>query len=83
MALADLDRLAGAADTHGGKAAGLAADVKAMYDAGADYVYLSRFDSAVHLVAALEAALAGTLGAFKDGQLHRFGALGARAEVLP
>jgi len=49
------------------------ADVKAMYEAGADYVFLSRFDSALNLIPAIDAALGGTIAQFRAAQLDRLG----------
>ncbi len=55
------------------------AGVKAMYDAGADYVFLARAETARNVLPALEAALGGTLADFR----HRQEATLGRAEVLP
>ncbi|MCL4731661.1 MAG: NAD-binding protein, partial [Planctomycetes bacterium] len=58
-------------------------DARAMYAAGADYVYLPRVETARALMPALEAALAGELAGFvADHQFHAGDPL-ARHEVLP
>ncbi len=59
------------------------ADVGAMYAAGADYVFLSRAETARNLMPALAAALAGTLGEHRRREEAALGAPGKRAEVLP
>ena len=43
-----------------------------MYEAGADYVYLSRLETAVNLVPALDAAFSGKIKSFRASQDHRF-----------
>lgn len=59
-------------------------DVKAMYEAGADYVFLSRFDSARNLLPALDAAITGSIKDYRAAQLERLvPASGERLEVLP
>jgi Kef-type K+ transport system membrane component KefB/Trk K+ transport system NAD-binding subunit len=59
-----------------------AASAREMYDAGADYVYLQRLDSAERLDGLLEGALAGDLAAAAAAQEERF-RLSTRSEILP
>ncbi len=58
-------------------------DAKAMYEAGADYVYLQRVETAHALLPAVEAALAGELKGFIEDHQFRLGNPLDRAEVLP
>lgn len=57
-------------------------EIKALYEAGADYVFVSRVDSARNLMPALDAAVLGAIGAFKESQEFQGGKLHARNEVL-
>ncbi len=57
-------------------------DVAGIYQAGADYVYLARLESARGLEAALGEALNGTLPAYRATRLDEDGELGDRDEVL-
>ncbi|HUK12055.1 MAG TPA: cation:proton antiporter [Thermoanaerobaculaceae bacterium] len=59
------------------------ASVRAMYAAGADYVYLSRVETARNVLPVVEAALAGPLVDFRRSEDAARGAPDARAEVLP
>lgn len=58
-------------------------DAKAMYEAGADYVYLQRVETAHALLPALEAALAGELKGYIEDHQFRVGNPLERQEVLP
>lgn len=58
-------------------------DAKAMYAAGADYVYLQRVETAHALLPALEAALAGELKGYIEDHQFRVGNPLDRQEVLP
>lgn len=57
-------------------------EVKALYEAGADYVFVSRVDSARNLMPALDAAVLGAIGAFKESQEFQTGRFEERREVL-
>lgn len=57
-------------------------DVKPLYEAGADYVFLSRLDSARNLIPALEAAVSGAIHEFKENQEFLEGKPEERREVL-
>lgn len=57
-------------------------DVKALYDAGADYVFLTRLDSARSLMPALEAAVVGSIREFRENQEFHLGKVDERREVL-
>jgi Kef-type K+ transport system membrane component KefB len=59
------------------------ADVETIYAAGADYVFLSRFDSAAALDEAIGMALNGSLAEYRAAREAEHGRPGARAEVLP
>ena len=59
------------------------ASVKAMYDAGADLVYLSRVETALNVLPAVDAALAGTLADFRRQHEAAVGRAEERSEVLP
>jgi Kef-type K+ transport system membrane component KefB len=59
------------------------ASVQEMYDAGADFVYLSRVETALGVLPAVEAALAGTLAEHRKRDEATHGRLAGRAEVLP
>jgi Kef-type K+ transport system membrane component KefB/voltage-gated potassium channel Kch len=58
------------------------ADTDAIYAAGADYVFLSRVDTARALSDAIGAALNGSLAEFRSASEERYGPLGTRDEVL-
>jgi len=58
-------------------------DAKAMYEAGADYVYLQRVETAHALLPAVEAALAGELKGYIEDHQFRVGNPLDRQEVLP
>lgn len=58
-------------------------EVPALYEAGADYVFLPRLDSAKHLLPVLDAAAAGSMKAFLDNQNFHEGKVEQRNEVLP
>jgi len=57
--------------------------VKDMYKAGANYVFLSRIETARNILPALDAAIGGNLEDFKKEQESQFGPLDARREVFP
>jgi Kef-type K+ transport system membrane component KefB len=57
-------------------------DVEAMYEAGANYVYMSRTEASYGLVPAIGAALNGELGAFIDARNTERGTLHERKELL-
>jgi Kef-type K+ transport system membrane component KefB len=59
------------------------ADVQEIYAAGADYVFLSRLDSADALGDAIGMALKGSLGEYRSNREKAHGAPGTRVEVLP
>jgi Trk K+ transport system NAD-binding subunit len=59
------------------------ADADAMYAAGADYVFLSRFDSAAALEDAIGMALNGSLAEYRAAREAEHGRPGSRNEVLP
>ena len=59
------------------------ADVPGIYAAGADYVFLSRIDTAAALNDAISSALNGTLGEYRLARERVQGASAERAEVLP
>lgn len=59
------------------------ADAEAMYEAGADYVFLSRFDSAAALAEAIGEALNGSIKDYRSAREAEHGRPGSRAEVLP
>lgn len=59
------------------------ADVEAMYAAGADYVFLSRIDSAAALEEAIGMALNGSLSDYRAAREAEHGRPSARNEVLP
>jgi voltage-gated potassium channel Kch len=58
-------------------------DTAEIYAAGANYVFLSRLDSAAALGEAIEQAIEGTLGEFRAARERHFGNPPERAEVLP
>jgi len=57
--------------------------VKEIYDAGADYVYLARVEAALGLLPVLDAAIDGSLEAYRAELELRFGPADTRNEVLP
>ena len=57
-------------------------DVKAMYAAGADYVFMARTETAHGLVPAISAALNGEMAEFRGQRDEDRGALDDRAELL-
>ncbi|MBO9539457.1 cation:proton antiporter [bacterium] len=57
-------------------------EVRPLYEAGADYVFVSRVDSARNLMPALDAAVLGAIAAFKENQEFQTGKIGERREVL-
>ena len=59
------------------------ADAAAMYAAGAEYVFLSRVETAHNVLPALDAALAGTLAEHRRANEAHHDRPDARAEVLP
>jgi hypothetical protein len=59
------------------------ADTAEVYAAGADYVFLSRLDSAAALGEAIGHALEGSLGEFRAACERQYGNPQSRAEVLP
>jgi Kef-type K+ transport system membrane component KefB len=59
------------------------ADVDKIYAAGANYVFVSRLDSATALGEAIEYALNGTLGEYRNLRESQHGKPGERWEVLP
>jgi hypothetical protein len=58
-------------------------DARAIYDAGASYVYLQRVETARAIVPAIEAALAGELAGWREDHEFRTGNPLERDEVLP
>ena len=58
-------------------------DARAMYAAGADFVFLPRLDAAAGLLAALNHALDQKLPDLRSRQQQRFGSLEDRGEILP
>ena len=58
-------------------------DVAGMYASGADYVFLSRVETAHNLLPAIGAALGNTLPEHRKREEATHGAPDARAEVLP
>jgi hypothetical protein len=56
--------------------------VASIYEAGADYVFMSRIDTAVALGEAIGRALNGTLGEYRAGHEAIHGRAGTRTEVL-
>lgn len=58
-------------------------DVKALYEAGADYVYLPRLDSAKHLLPVIEAAANGAIKAYLENEDFYEGRVSTRNEILP
>jgi Kef-type K+ transport system membrane component KefB len=59
------------------------ADVPRIYAAGADYVFLSRIDSAEALADAIGSALNGNIEGYRGAREHRHGPFAVRGEVLP
>jgi hypothetical protein len=58
------------------------ADIEAIYAAGADYVFLSRVETARALSLAIGEALNGSLAEFRAANDERYGPPGGRDEVL-
>jgi voltage-gated potassium channel Kch len=58
------------------------ADCDAIYEAGADYVFLSRIETALALDDAIGAALNGTIAEFRATRDKDYGRPGGRGEVL-
>lgn len=58
------------------------ADADAIYEAGADYVFLSRIDTAAALAEAIGMALNGTLTEYRAERETQLGRPGTRSEVL-
>ena len=58
-------------------------EVPALYEAGADYVFLPRLDSAKHLLPVIEAAANGAIMAYLDNEDFMEGRVAKRREVLP
>ena len=54
-----------------------------LYRAGADYVYLQRVETAIHLAPALVAAMEGEIRGFRAAQDTALGPLETRREVVP
>ena len=59
------------------------ADIATIYAAGADYVFLSRFDSAAALEEAIGSALNGSIGDYRTAREAEHGQPESRGEVLP
>lgn len=59
------------------------ASVEELYEAGADFVYVPRVETAAGLVPVLSAALGGNMAEFRKAYDERFGPFPARDEVLP
>jgi Kef-type K+ transport system membrane component KefB len=59
------------------------ADADGMYAAGADYVFLSRFDSAAALEQAIGMALNGSIKEYRAAREEEHGPPSSRGEVLP
>ncbi len=57
-------------------------DCDAIYEAGADYVFLSRIETAIALDEAIGAALNGTITEFRATRDKEYGKPGGRGEVL-
>jgi Kef-type K+ transport system membrane component KefB len=58
------------------------ADCDAIYEAGADYVFLSRIETALALDQAIGAALNGTIAEYRGTRDKEYGKPGSRGEVL-
>ena len=54
-----------------------------MYEAGANYVFLARAETARNVMPTVAAALAGTLGEHRKREEAALGTPATRAEVLP
>jgi voltage-gated potassium channel Kch len=59
------------------------ADIATIYAAGADYVFLSRFDSAAALEEAIGSALNGSIRDYRAAREAEHGPASSRGEVLP
>jgi voltage-gated potassium channel Kch len=57
-------------------------DVKDLYAAGADYVYMARTEISLGILPAIEAALNGDLAEFVENRRREHGDLATRSEVL-
>jgi Kef-type K+ transport system membrane component KefB len=57
-------------------------DVTDIYEAGADYVYLARFEAAHSLDASVAAALDGRISEYRQSKEDTFGIPGERQEIL-
>jgi len=57
--------------------------VREIYEAGADFVYVQRLETAVSLTPAVVSALAGEINEYRRRQEQLFGKAEARDEVLP
>jgi DNA-binding NarL/FixJ family response regulator len=57
-------------------------DIKQMYAAGADYVYMARTETSHGLVPAISAALNGEMSEFRSKRDQERGALSERKELL-
>jgi len=58
------------------------ADIRAIYEAGASYVFMARTETSIGILPAIEAALNGELAAFADSRRRELGDLEGRGEVL-
>lgn len=58
-------------------------EVPLLYEAGADYVFLPRLDSAKHLLPVIEAAANGAMKAYLENEDFLEGRVAQRREVLP
>jgi Kef-type K+ transport system membrane component KefB len=58
------------------------ADVRELYAAGADYVFMARTETSIGILPAVEAALNGELAEFVDSRRREQGDLETRGEVL-
>jgi hypothetical protein len=57
-------------------------DVRAIRDAGADYVFMARTETSLGILPASEAAVNGDLAQFVESRNREHGDLAARGEVL-
>ena len=58
------------------------AEIEKIYQAGADYVYMSRLEAADSLCTAINQALENRIDVHRELQLHRHGHHGSRKEVM-
>jgi len=58
------------------------ADARRLYEAGADYVFLQRVETALAVARAIEVALSGDIAAYRDMVERRHGSWHARDEIM-